>query len=71
MNQKEINRLQTLERGLLSINERFTKLLAKLPYDIQDLLFDLKSDLVEITFSLGELLEEWATEQPKKKGKKK
>jgi len=71
MNQKEINKLQSLERGLLSINERFTKLLAKLPYDIQDLLFDLKSDLVEITFSLGELLEEWATEQPKKKGKKK
>ena len=71
MNQKEINRLQSLERGLLSINERFTKLLVKLPYDIQDLLFDLKSDLVEIAFSLGELLEEWATEQPKKKGKKK
>jgi len=71
VNQKEINKLQSFERGLLSINERFTKLLVKLPYDIQDLLFDLKSDLVEIAFSLGELLEEWATEQPKKKGKKK
>ena len=58
MNQKEINKLQSFERGLLSINERFTKLLAKLPYDIQDLLFDLKSDLVELTFSWGELLEE-------------
>jgi len=71
VNQKEINRLQSLERGLLSINERFTKLLVKLPYDIQDLLFDLKSDLVEITFSLGELLEEEIERLKKKKGIKK
>ena len=70
MNQKEINKLQSLERGLLSINERFTKLLAKLPYDIQDLLFDLKSDLVEIAFSLGELLEEEAERLKKKRRKK-